>query len=100
MRILAPIALALALAGCAYPVSTVEQGAAASGLYVRFAPAGATLEVDGAPAGQVVVFDGKKAVYPVAPGKHRVVVRGAGGVVFDKDIYVGAGSKVAVEISR
>ncbi|KRA62101.1 hypothetical protein ASD89_23715 [Caulobacter sp. Root656] len=94
------LSLALALCGCAYPVSTVSQGSAPTGLFVPTAPADATLAVDGVVVGQAAVFDGRKTVLPVQPGKHHVVVRGSAGVLFDKDIYVGAGSKVAVELVK
>jgi hypothetical protein len=102
MKPLVSIGLAViagGLLGCAYPVSTVEQGSTPTVLFVPQAPAGATVEVDGVSFGLASAFGGKKtAVLPIKPGKHRVVVKGASGNLFDKDIYAGAGSKVAVEI--
>lgn len=101
MKPLVAIMLASALCGCAYPVSTVEQGSAPTVLFVPHAPADATVEVDGVSFGLASAFSGKKtAVLAIQPGKHRVVVRGASGALFDKDIYAGAGSKVAVEITQ
>jgi hypothetical protein len=101
MKRLLLAAIATLVAGCAYPVSTVQQGAEQSALFVPNAPAGAVVEVDGMSLGAAIAADGKKpAILPVTAGKHRVVVRGVGGPLFDKDIYVGAGSKVAVELAR
>lgn len=50
LRALAP-ALALLAAACAYPVSTVGQGGAVSGVYFPGAPQDALVSIDGA-AGQ------------------------------------------------
>ncbi|CAN5311420.1 hypothetical protein BH10PSE4_BH10PSE4_17040 [soil metagenome] len=100
MKPLIALALAFALAGCAYPVTTVEQGSASAVLFVPTAPLDASLLVDGVIVGQAASFDGKRTVLPVQPGKRHVVVRGASGVLFDKYIYVGAGSKVAVELTK
>lgn len=100
MKPLIAVSLAFALYGCAYPVSTVSQGSAPTGLFVSGAPAEATLVVDGVLVGLATAFDGKKAMLPVQPGKRHVVVRSSVGVLFDKDIYVGAGSKVAVELAK
>lgn len=101
MKRLSVLALAALLAGCAYPVSTIQQGAEQSALFVPNAPVGAMVEVDGRILGPAIAADGKKAaILPVSAGKHRVVVKGANGSLFDKEIYVGAGSKVAVELAR
>jgi len=100
MKSLVALPLALALAGCAYPVSTVQQGSTPAVLFVPTAPLDAVLVVDGVAVGQAASFDGKRTVLPVQPGKHHVVVRGASSVLFDQDIYVGAGSKVAVELTK
>ena len=101
MKPIAVLTLALTLCGCAYPVTSIDQGSAPAVLYVPIAPPGAALIVDGLPSGLASAFNGKNdAVLPVAPGKRHVVVRTASGVVFDKHIYVGAGSKVAVEIVK
>lgn len=98
----APVLMIAALvSGCAYPVSGVEQGSGPSSIYVTTAPADAMLTVDGVSAGYAAAFNGKKkAVFLLQPGRHHVLVSGPSSVLFDKEIYVGAGAKVAVEITK
>jgi hypothetical protein len=86
------------LAGCAYPVSVIEQGSASASLFFPGFPADASVTIDGAEAGQAAAFDGKKASLPVSTGKHHVVIRGAGRTLYDQSIYVGSGSHVAVDV--
>lgn len=101
MKAMIALLLAGGLCGCAYPVTTVDQGSAPTVLFVPYAPADAILVVDGVSYGPASAFNGKKtAVLAVAPGKHRVVVSSGPGNLYDKNIYVGAGSKVAVELNQ
>lgn len=94
---LACLAGALMLAACGkYPASSTLQGAPPSGLYFK-APAEAHVWLDGAHAGAASAFDGKKAVLSVTPGPHRVVVRSGDRSLYDKTVYVGAGSRMAIE---
>src|SRR5690349_6457951 len=89
--------LSVFLSGCAYPVSSVEQGVGASTLFFSPAFAGAHVWVDGSDRGVAADFDGKKASLTVAPGRHRVVVRGEGPPLFDQPLYVGPGSHVEIK---
>ena len=87
------------LAACAYPVSTAEQGAASSGLYFPSAPLASRVFVDGVDAGEAATFDGKKTLLVVAPGRHRLVVRQGSTPLYDKQIYIGAGTHIAIKVN-
>jgi hypothetical protein len=92
------LALAFALSGCAYPVATVEQGAASSGLYFPGAPVGATVSIDGVGAGEAATFDGRKVLLTIATGSHRVRVESAGAVLYDQSVYIGPGARLAIKV--
>ncbi|MEW6017369.1 MAG: hypothetical protein AB1760_04760 [Pseudomonadota bacterium] len=99
VRLLKQVGLAgaLMLAACGtYPASSTLQGAPPSGLYFK-APAEAQVWLDGAHAGAASAYDGKKAVLSVAPGAHRVVIRSGDRSLYDNTVYVGAGSRIAIE---
>jgi hypothetical protein len=98
IRILGILAACAFATACAYPVSTVEQGGSGSGLSFSNAPADARAWVDGADAGAAAVFDGKKTVLSVSPGRHQVVVKSATATLYDKPVYVGAGSRIDVKV--
>jgi hypothetical protein len=90
--LIAPIA-ALLLAGCAYPVSSIGQGADPG--HLRFAgPAGLSIRVDGQDRG--ALQDAKPIVVDVAPGRHTVEEVSAGRVVLHREYEVGAGSTIDV----
>jgi len=94
MKIAAVSLAALTLAGCAYPASSISQGAEAG--HLRFVgPAGLAVRVDGQdrgalPGAQPLVID-------VNPGRHLVEEVSSGKVVLHREYEVGAGSTVEIK---
>ena len=86
------------IAGCAYPTAMVEQGGNNASLYFPRAAVGMRVVLDGVDAGEALSFDGKKNVLGVQPGPHRVAVRQGAATLYDRQIYVGADSRVAIEV--
>lgn len=86
------------LSGCAYPVSSVEQGGAASGIYFKGASSGTEAFIDGASSGDASTYDGRKAILAVPYGTHRIVVKSGGTILVDQVVYVGQGQRVAIKV--
>jgi hypothetical protein len=98
LRLLGALGACALVAGCAYPVSTVVQGSASAGLFFSGAPIDAHVWVDGVDAGVASTFDGKKMVLTVAPGRHQVVVKGSGALIYDQPVFVGAENKIEIKV--
>lgn len=97
-RICGAILAAGILGGCAYPVSTIEQGGASSGIYFKDAPVGAEALIDGASSGDASAYDGRKAILTVPYGTHRVVVKAGAAVLVDQVVYVGQGQRISIKV--
>jgi hypothetical protein len=89
---------AVLIAGCTYPSAMVEQGGNNASLYFPRAAVGMRVILDGIDAGEALSFDGKKNVLGVQPGPHRVAVRQGAATLYDRQVYVGADSRVAIEV--
>ena len=93
------LSLAILIGACTYPSRTIEQGGnLQGGIYFEGAPAGARVIVDGADAGEAAGFDGSNAILTVVSGTHNVVVMSAGRAIYDQQIYVGSGSRLAIGV--
>ncbi len=91
MKTLATLFAAGLLVGCAYPQSSIEQGAPTG--HLRFVgPPGGVIRIDGADHGAI---GDHPVVVDVAPGRH-VVSEIIGGKTIDRDYEVGAGSTVEI----
>jgi hypothetical protein len=88
----------LLLSGCAYPMSSVMQGADGGSLFFPRAVAGVRVFVDGTDMGEATTYDGQLNVLGVAVGPHRVALRQGGTILYDRQVYVGAASRLAIEV--
>lgn len=85
--------LALSLAGCSMPTTTVKTVDSRPGISIAGAPAGATLLVDGVPVGNAADYNGEPNVLLIEPGTHRIVVKQGAAVIYDQQIFVDSESK-------
>jgi hypothetical protein len=83
------LAVALALAACVGPTTTLKTVDTRPALAISGAAGGLTLFVDGAPVGDPRSYDGHPNILRVEPGTHDVELRdGAGAVVFRQRVFV------------
>ncbi len=91
--ILAVLLAGASLCGCAYPASSISQGAEDG--HLRFqGPAGARIRIDSQDRG--VIADGRATVIDVSPGRHRVEESAGGHKIVDQPYEVGAGSTLDI----
>jgi hypothetical protein len=87
-------ALALVMAACAMPSTTVRRPDSRPSLAVEGAPSGAQLFVDGNAVGDAGDYDGHPAVLLVEAGTHVVVVRDPSGkLLFRQTVFVESETK-------
>jgi len=98
MKFLVICAATLALYGCTYPASSIEQGSESGHLRFSDSPIGAQISVDGQPHGART--DAQPLVFDVAPGKHSIEEIENGQVLFQRDYEVGAGSTLEIRTAN
>ncbi len=82
-------ALALLLASCAAPQTTVRTPDTRPALAFQGAPPGAVLYLDGQRIGDPGDYDGQPRFLVVEPGTHRLVIqRSDGAVVLEETVYL------------
>ena len=82
-------ALALGLAACAGPTTTLKTVDTRPALAIAGAAGGLTLFVDGVAVGDPRSYDGNPNILRVEPGTHDVELRdAAGAVVFSQRVFV------------
>jgi hypothetical protein len=79
-------------------MSMVEQGTNGGSLYFSGAIAGARVFIDGTDMGDAMAYDGRIAVLGVTAGPHRVALRQGGTTLYDRQVYVGADARMAIEV--
>lgn len=97
--LLLSIVLGSGLAACAsYPERDVVQGGEQGALAFTDAPPGAIVFVDNIAAGEAARFDGRNLVLEIAPGRHLVRVQNAGTVLLEREVFVGRGAVVTLDV--
>lgn len=94
------LAMALMISACVYPTSNTQQGGKETAIYFGQPPAGAHVFIDGLDAGPAAQFDGKEAVLAVTPGRHEVEIRVGARAVYEKDIYLGDGIVLKIDVGQ
>ena len=95
MKTITASLIALLLAGCAYPVSSIGQGTDPG--HLRFAgPVGLSVRIDGQERG-AVQKNAEPIVIDVVPGRHVAEEIFGGKVVLHREYEVGAGSTIDVK---
>jgi hypothetical protein len=80
--------LALGVAACAGPATTVRTVDTRPALAVAGAPSGSVLVVDGIAIGDASTYDGRPNVLRVEPGTHEVEIRTGQQIVFRERVFV------------
>ena len=87
------LVLAITLAGCSMPTTTVRTVDSRPSISIVGAPSGATLLVDGIRVGNAIDYNGEPNVLLIEPGTHRIVVQQGTTVIYDQQIFVDSESK-------
>jgi hypothetical protein len=93
-----PFLIALAFAacgieGCAYPTSSIDQGAEQG--HLRFIGSGeVNIAIDGTDRGLIMLSP--PTIIDVAPGKHAISASHGSQVLFKRDYEVGSGSTIDI----
>ncbi len=98
MKNLVPVLALFALAGCAYPHSTVVQQTPGARVHLSNAPLGAAVTVDGQIAGYRT--EKKLDIMDVQPGRHLIQITSGGRVLMSKEYFFGAGSIVEIGVPQ
>ena len=84
----------LALCGCTYPASSINQGSEPGHLRFSDSPIGAQILIDGQE--RAMRTNAQPPTLDVSPGKHSIEEIANGQVLFHRDYEVGAGSTLEV----
>lgn len=88
------LAVAGALAGCAYPRASVSEGAPAGKILVRSGAPGSTVMIDGKAAGARA--NPKGDLFAVGGGRHVVETSGPGALRLRREVFVEPGATVII----
>ena len=83
------LVVALVLAACTYPNTSVNTVDDRAQLQFANASEGAVVILDGALIGPAAQFDGRDKTLAVQHGMHHVEVRDGGRTLYSQDIYLG-----------
>jgi hypothetical protein len=86
---LVPFSVAVLVAGCKYPYTSVDTVDDRAQLQFANAPETALVLVDGSVAGSAAQYDGKDKVLSVSRGTHHVEVRDGDRTLYSQDLFLG-----------
>jgi hypothetical protein len=99
MKFLMPAFLALILAGCALPETSVRTGSPRPTMVIKGAPADSTLAVDGLQMGAAPTFDGKPKVLVIEEGVHLIEIRRANNLIHSERTFVSNGETRTITVN-
>ncbi|WP_198969620.1 hypothetical protein [Xylophilus sp. ASV27] len=99
MRRIALFMMAAVLTACAMPETSVRTGSPRPAIFVKGAPEGATLFVDGLAMGAASQFNGTPQTLRVEEGVHLVEVRSGNAVLHSEKLFVSNGESRGVTVS-
>ncbi len=91
--------LSIGLVACALPETSVRTGSPRPTLFVKGAPLGSELFVDGLSMGSADVFNGSPKVLFVEEGTHLVELRRGGMVVHTEKVFLSNGDSRALVVN-
>ena len=97
-RSLFGLGIGLLVSACAYPVAESVQTTEKSSIYFTGDIGGVFVTVDGIDAGAAVEYDGVDGVLVVTPGTHQLNLRRNGSVFDEREIFVGRGQRLEIDI--
>lgn len=86
--LLAAVAFAVGLAGCAKPVTTIETVDTRPEIAIANPAATDTLRVNGVVIGPAAAYDGKQATLRLAKGTHQIEILDGDRVVYSETVFL------------
>ncbi len=99
MRLIAAIIVAGLLSACALPETSVRTGSPRPAIFIKGAPEGSVLFVDGLAMGPAARFNGAPQTLLVEEGVHVVEVRRANAVLHTEKVFVSNGESRGLSIN-
>jgi hypothetical protein len=99
MKFIFLVLTAALLTACALPETAVKTGSPRPAIYIKGAPEGAQLFVDGLAMGTASEFNGAPKILVVEEGTHAVELRHGNAVLHAEKVFVSNGESRAISVN-